>query len=324
MNKDSKIFVAGYKGIVGASLVNRLKKDGFNNIITDSFKQFSLLKQEDVHEFFVTEKPEYVFIAAAEDGGILTNITYPGILANMTYPADLIYANLQIQLNLIYFAWQVKVKKLLFLGSSCAYPKFCPQPMKEEYLLTGPLEPTTEAYATAKIAGIKMCQAYNYQYGTNFISAIPTTIYGPNDNFDLKTSHVIPALIRKFHEAKLSLEAGKREKVTIWGTGTPLREFLYVDDFADACLFLMNNYDRSEIINVGYGEDISIKDLALMIKEVVGFDGELIFDETKPDGMQKKLLDTSKMNALGWRLKIDLKEGLEKTYEWFKQKEGIK
>lgn len=311
MNKDAKIFVAGYEGMIGASLVSRLRIDGFNNIITKSSTQLNLTEQKDVREFFITEKPEYVFIATAEEGGILLNISYP---------ADLIYANLQMQLNLIHFACQAKVKKLIFTGSSCIYPKFCSQPMKEEYLLSGSLEPTNESYAIAKIAGIKMCQAYNSQYGTNFISVIPANVYGPNDNFDLKTSHVIPALIRKFHKAKLSPK-WKKEKVTIWGTGTPRRQFLYVDDFADACLFLMNNYDKSEPINVGYGEDISIKELAFMIKEVTEFEGELFFDETKPDGMPRKLLDVTKMNALGWRPKTNLKRGLEKTYEWFRQNE---
>jgi len=309
MNKNAKIFVAGHEGMIGTALIRHLKAAGFNNLITKSSSELSLTKQSDVHKFFLQEKPGYVFLTTIKEGGIL---------ANMAYPADLIYTNLQAQLNLIHFAWKTKVKKLLFLGSSCIYPKFCPQPMNEEALLTGLLEPTNEAYAVAKIAGIKMCQAYNQQYGTNFISVIPTNIYGPNDNFDLKTSHVIPALIRKFHEAK----SEKRKKVVIWGTGTPRREFLYVDDFADACLFLMNNYSRSEIINVGYGKDISIKELAFLIKEVTGFDGEVVFDETKPDGMQKKLLDVNKMNALGWKPKISLRDGLEKTYEWFKENEG--
>ena len=308
MNKDAKIFVAGHEGMIGAALIRCLKRAGFDNLITKSFSQLNLSNQNEVRKFFLREEPEYVFLATAEEGGIL---------ANTTYPADLIYTNLQIQANLIHFAWKTKVTKLLFLGSSCIYPKFCPQPMNEEALLTGSLEPTNEAYAIAKIAGIKMCQAYNKQHDTNFISVIPTNIYGPRDNFDLKTSHVIPALIRKFHKAK----AGKKGEVTIWGTGTPRREFLYVDDFADACLFLMNIYNQSGIINVGYGKDISIKELALMIKEVTEFDGELIFDETKPDGMPHKQLDASKMSALGWKPKIDLKKGLEKTYEWFKKRE---
>ena len=306
MHKDAKIFVAEHEGMIGSALVRCLKASGFDNIITKSSSQLNLTNQIEVQKFFIQEEPEYVFITTSEEGGIL---------ANTTYPADLIYTNLQIQANSIHFAWETKVKKLLILGSSCIYPKFCPQPMKEEALLTGSLEPTNEAYAIAKIAGIKMCQAYNHQYGTNFVSVIPTNIYGPRDNFDLKTSHVIPALIRKFHEAK----AGKKGEVTIWGTGTPRREFLYIDDFADACLFLMKIYNQSEIINVGYGKDVSIKELALMIKEVTKFDGNLIFDETKPDGMPNKLLDVSKMNALGWKPKINLRDGLEKAYEWFKQ-----
>ena len=311
MNKDAKIFVAGHEGMIGAALIRCLKRAGFDNLITKSFSQLNLSNQNEVRKFFLREEPEYVFLATAEEGGIL---------ANTTYPADLIYTNLQIQANLIHFAWKTKVTKLLFLGSSCIYPKFCPQPMNEEALLTGSLEPTNEAYAIAKIAGIKMCQAYNKQHDTNFISVIPTNIYGPRDNFDLKTSHVIPALIRKFHKAK----AGKKGEVTIWGTGTPRREFLYVDDFSDACLFLMNNYNQSGIINVGYGKDVSIKELALMIKEVTEFDGNIVFDDSKPDGMPNKLLDVSKMSALGWKPKINLRKGLEKTYEWFKQKEELK
>ncbi len=311
MNKDAKIFIAEHEGMIGAALIRYLKTAGFDNLITKSLSQLDLTNQNDVRKFFLREEPEYVFLATAEEGGIL---------ANIAYSADLIYTNLQIQANLIHFAWEAKVKKLLFLGSSCIYPKFCPQPMNEEALLTGSLEPTNEAYAIAKIAGIKMCQAHNKQHDTNFISVIPTNIYGPRDNFDLKTSHVIPALIRKFHEAK----AGKKGEVTIWGTGTPRREFLYVDDFVDACLFLMNNYNQPGIINVGYGKDISIKELALMIKEVTEFDGKLIFDETKPDGMPNKLLDVSKMSALGWRPKINLREGLGRTYEWFKKKLSLK
>ena len=306
MNKDARIFVAGDEGMIGAALVRCLKTAGFDNLITKTSSQLNLSNQNEVRKFLLREKPEYVFFATAEEGGIL---------ANIAYSADLIYTNLQIQANLIHFAWETKVKKLLFLGSSCIYPKFCPQPMNEEALLTDSLEPTNEAYAIAKIAGIKMCQAYNKQHDTNFISVIPTNIYGPYDNFDLKTSHVIPAIIRKFHEAK----AGKKGEVTIWGTGTPRREFLYVDDFADACLFLMINYNQSEILNVGYGKDVSIKELALMIKEVTEFDGELIFDETKPDGMPNKQLDASKMSALGWRPKINLMDGLGRTYEWFKK-----
>lgn len=311
MSKDAKIFIAGHEGMIGAALVRCLKTTGFNNLITKSFSQLKLTNQSEVHKFFLQEVPEYVFLAPIKEGGIL---------ANTNYPAELIYINLQIQSNLIHFSWETKVKKLLFLGSSCIYPKFCLQPMKEEALLTGLLEPTNEAYAIAKIAGIKMCQAYNKQYNTNFISVVPTNVYGPHDNFDLKTSHVIPGLIRKFYQAKVE----RKKEVLIWGSGAPRREFLYVDDFADACLFLMNNYNQSEIINVGYGKDISIIELALMIKEITDFDGELIFDATKPDGMPYKLLDTTKMNKLDWSAKTDLKKGLKKTYIWCKQIEEEK
>lgn len=306
MNKNAKIFITGYEGMIGAALVRSLKTAGFNNLITKSFSQFDLTNQSEVHKFFLQEEPEYVFLAPVKEGGIL---------ANTTYPAELIYINLQVQTNIIHFACEAKVKKLLFLGSSCIYPKFCLQPMKEEALLTGLLEPTNEAYAIAKIAGIKMCQAYNKQFNTNFISVAPTNIYGPYDNFDLKTSHVIPGLIRKFHQAKVE----KKKEVIIWGTGNPRREFLYVDDLANACLFLMDNYGQPEMINIGYGKDVSIRELALIIKDVTEFEGELIFDDTKPDGMPHKLLDISKMNKLGWSAKIDLKKGLKKTYAWFKE-----
>ncbi len=312
MSKDAKIFIAGYEGMIGTALVRCLKTTGFNNLITISSSLLDLTNQSEVHKFFLQEVPEYVFLAPIKEGGILTNTNYP---------AELIYINLQIQSNLIHFSWEAKVKKLLFLGSSCIYPKFCPQPMKEKALLTGPMEPTNEAYAIAKIAGIKMCQAYNKQYNTNFISVIPTNIYGPYDNFDLKTSHVIPGLIRKFHQAKTR----KDRQVIIWGTGNPRREFLFVDDFTNACIFLMNNnYNQSEMINVGYGKDVSIKELALKIKEITGFNGELIFDNTKPDGMPNKLLDISKINKLGWSAKTDLKKGLKKTYTWFKEIERLK
>jgi GDP-L-fucose synthase len=260
MNKDTKIFIAGHEGMIGAALVRCLKTTGFNNLVTRSSSQLVLTNQSEVRKFFLQEKPEYVFIAPVKEGGIL---------ANTTYPADLFYTNLQVQTNIVHFACESKVKKLLFLGSSCIYPKFCLQPMKEEALLTGLLEPTNEAYAIAKIAGIKMCQAYNKQYNTNFISVVPTNIYGPSDNFDLKTSHVIPGLIRKFYQVKVE----RKKEVLIWGSGASRREFLFVDDFADACLFLMNNYNQSEIINVGYGKDISIRELALMIKEITDFDG---------------------------------------------------
>jgi len=311
MNKDAKIFIAGHESMIGIALVKCLKTAGFNNIVTKSFSQLELTNQSEVRKFFLQEEPEYVFLAPVKEGGIL---------ANIIYPAELIYMNLQVQTNLIHIAWETKVKKLLFLGSSCIYPKFCPQPIKEDALLTGLLEPTNEAYAIAKIAGIKMCQAYNKQYNTNFISAVPTNVYGLYDSFDLKTSHVIPGLIHKFHQAKVR----KEKQVIIWGTGNSRREFLFVDDFADACLFLMNNYNQSEMINVGYGKDVSIKELALIIKGVTEFDGELIFDNTKPDGMPYKLLDTTKMNKLDWSAKTDLKEGLKKTYSWFKQIEEEK
>ncbi|MBA7570207.1 GDP-L-fucose synthase [subsurface metagenome] len=311
MNKDVKIFIAGHEGMIGVALVRCLKTAGFNNLITKSFSQLELTNQSEVRKFFLQEEPEYVFLAPVKEGGIL---------ANINYPAELIYINLQVQTNIIHFACETKVQKLLFLGSSCIYPKFCLQPMKEEALLTGLLEPTNEAYAIAKIAGIKLCQAYKKQYNTNFISVVPTNVYGPYDNFDLKTSHVIPGLIRKFHQSKIN----RKKEVIIWGSGAPRREFLFVDDFADACLFLMNKYDQSEIINVGYGKDISIRELALTIKEITGFEGELGFDDNKPDGIPNKLLDISKMNKLGWSTKTDLKEGLEKTYTWFKQIEEEK
>ncbi len=308
----SKIFVAGCDQMIGTAMLNCLKAAGYTNLTSKSRDQLNFTDQEDVRDFLRKEEPEYIFLLAANGG----------ILANVTYPADLIYMNLQTQLNVIHSALETKVKKLLFLGSSCVYPKYCSQPMKEEYLLTGPLEPTNEPYAIAKIAGMKMCQAYNRQYGTSFISAIPANVYGPNDNFDLQTSHVIPALIRKFHNAKAASQRGEKEEVTIWGTGTPRREFLYVDDLADACLFLLNNYDQPEPINIGSGEDVSISKLALTIKEVTEFDGGLVFDETKPDGMPNKLLDVTKITNLNWKPKTDLKEGLKKTWEWFRRREA--
>lgn len=306
ISREARIYVAGHRGLVGSAIVRRLEGAGFPNLILRTSQELDLRDQARVKEFFEREKPEYVFLAAARVGGIL---------ANMTYPAHFIYDNLMIQSNVIHQAFKTEVKKLLFLGSSCIYPKFAPQPIKEEYLLTGPLEPTNEPYAVAKIAGIKMCQAYNRQYGTNFICAMPTNLYGPNDNFDLETSHVIPALIRKFHEAKIS----GAKSVVVWGTGTPRREFLYVDDLADACLFLMENCDaqHAEIINVGTGEDITIKELAEMIKNIVGFNGEIIFDPSKPDGTPRKLLDISLIKKLGWRPKTTLEEGLLKTYRVF-------
>ncbi len=304
MEKTSKIYVAGHRGLVGSALVRRLKTEGYNNIITRTFNEMDLTDQNAVKEFFKTQKPEYVFLAAAKVGGIY---------ANNTHKAEFIYKNLQIQNNVIHYSYLNGVKKLLFLGSSCIYPKFAPQPMKEEHLLTGELEQTNEPYAIAKIAGIKMCQAYNDQYGTNYISVMPTNLYGINDNFDLNNSHVLPALIRKFHEAKQN----ENSSVTVWGTGLPKREFLFVDDLADACMFLMNNYDGSDIINIGTGEDISIGELAQIIKKETGFTGDIVYDTTKPGGTPRKLLDVSRLSSLGWKYRTSLKEGLRKTLEWY-------
>jgi len=304
MEKHAKIYVAGHRGLVGSAILRKLQEEGFTNIITRTSRELDLRNQSAVSDFFAQEKPEFVFLAAAKVGGIL---------ANNTYPAEFIYDNLAIELNVIHQSYINGVKKLLFLGSSCIYPKYAPQPMKEEHLLTGVLEPTNEPYAIAKIAGIKMCQAYNRQYGTNFISVMPTNLYGPNDNFDLKTSHVLPALIRKFHEAKIN----GQPYVEIWGTGSPRREFLHVDDLADACLYLMQNYNESEFVNIGVGEDISIKELSLLIKEIVGYEGELKFDTSKPDGTPRKLLDVSRLHSLGWKHKISLREGIKQTYKWY-------
>lgn len=304
MRKEAKIYVAGHRGLVGSAILRKLRAEGYSNIITRTHQELDLTNQQAVYQFFEAERPEYVFLAAAKVGGIL---------ANSTYPADFIRENLLIQTNVIDAAYRYGVKKLLFLGSSCIYPKFAPQPIKEEYLLTGALEPTNEPYAVAKIAGIKMCQAYNKQYGTNFICVMPTNLYGPGDNFDLETSHVLPALIRKFHEAKVT----GAPHVVVWGSGTPRREFLHVDDLADACLFLMNNYDSSEIINIGVGKDLTIAELAQLIKEIVGYKGEIVFDTTKPDGTPRKLLDVSKIFNLGWRPRILLEDGIRSTYEWF-------
>lgn len=301
MNKDSKIYVAGHRGMVGSAISRLLKKQGYCNIIERTSKEVDLRNQSQVLAFFEKEKPEYVFLAAAKVGGIL---------ANNTYRADFLYDNLMIASNVIHAAYQTGTKKLLNLGSSCIYPKFADQPLKEEYLLTGELEPTNEPYAIAKIAGIKLCETYRDQYDCNFISAMPTNLYGPNDNYNLETSHVVPALIRKFHQAK---EEGQ-DAVEIWGTGSPLREFLYVDDLADACLHLMLEYDDKQFVNVGYGSDITIKELALTIKKVVGFKGELKFDTTKPDGTPKKLMDSSKMRNLGWEPKINLEQGIALAY----------
>ncbi len=304
MNKKSKIYIAGHRGLVGSAIKRKLEKDGYNNLIFRTKKELDLLDSEKVKKFFQQEKPEYVFLAAAKVGGIL---------ANNECSADFIYENLVVQNNVIYNSYINKVKKLLFLGSSCIYPRDCPQPIKEEYLLTGPLEKTNDAYAIAKIAGIKMCQSYNKQHKTNFISVMPTNLYGSNDNFNLESSHVLPALIRKIHEAK----ASNAKNVTIWGTGLPRREFLFVDDLAEACVFLMNNYNESDIVNIGMGKDITILELSKLIKKVIDFKGEIINDATKPDGTLQKLLDVSKINKIGWHYKIDLEEGLKKTYKWF-------
>jgi GDP-L-fucose synthase len=311
MNKNSKIFIAGHRGLVGSAIVRKLQAEGHGNLVLRTRDQLDLRNSAAVKAFFETERPDYVFLAAAKVGGIW---------ANSRYPADFIYDNLVIQTNVIHSAHLAGVNKLLFLGSSCIYPRGAAQPIREEYLLSGPLEPTNEAYAVAKIAGIKMCQAYNSQYGANFISAMPTNIYGPNDNFDLENSHVLPALIRKFHEAKQS-EGGS---VTIWGTGAPRREFLHVDDLADAVVFLMNNYSGPELINVGSGQDLTIKELALLIKEAAGFDGDVVFDRSKPDGMPRKLLDVSRLSALGWQPKVALKDGILSTYRWYADRMSAK
>lgn len=292
--------------MVGSAIVRKLQQQGHKNILTRTSAELDLRNQQSVNEFFAREKPDYVFMAAAKVGGIL---------ANDTYRAEFIYDNIMIQSNVIHAAYVNKVKKLLFLGSSCIYPKMAPQPLKEEYLLTGQLEPTNEPYAIAKIAGIKMCDAYRSQYGCNFISVMPTNLYGPNDNYDLKNSHVLPALIRKFHAAKI----GAQSAVTIWGTGSPRREFLHADDLADACYFLMHHYNEPGFVNIGTGEDITIKDLALLIKEIVGYGGSLEFDTSKPDGTPRKLLDVSKLHALGWSASIGLREGIEKVYHEFTQ-----
>lgn len=306
MNKDSKIYLAGHTGLVGSAIYRKLKNEGYTNIVTRTHKELDLTNQQQTQEFFQKEKPEYVFLAAAKVGGIK---------ANDTYPADFAYINIMIESNVIKASYDYSVKKLLFLGSSCIYPKLCPQPIKEEYLLTGPLESTNEAYAIAKIAGLKMCQYFNKQYGTNFISVMPTNLYGPNDNFDLETSHALAAILRKFHEAKIN----NKPYVEVWGTGNPRREFLHVDDLADAVLHLMNNYDGDEPVNIGTGEDLTIKELTQLVKEVVGYEGEIRFDTTKPDGTPRKLLDVTRLHNTGWRHKIELKEGLELTYQWLKE-----
>lgn len=309
MNKGSKVYVSGHRGMVGSAIKRNLESRGYTNLICRTHAELDLTNQQAVNEFFETEKPEYVFLAAAKVGGIL---------ANSTYPAEFIYENLMIEANVVHAAYKYGVKKLLFLGSSCIYPKFAPQPLKEDYLLTGELEETNEAYAIAKIAGIRLCKHYNQQYGTNFISLMPTNLYGPNDNFDLETSHVMPALIRKFHDAKIK----NQPEVVLWGSGKPKREFLHVDDMADACVYLMKNYDYADIgefVNIGVGTDISIKELADMIKDIVGYDGEIVYDASKPDGTPRKLLNVSKLNEFGWEAKIDLRNGINDTSQWYEQ-----
>ncbi len=311
LDRTKKIYVAGHRGLVGSALVRKLKSEGFLNVVTRTHEELDLTRQSEVENFFAKEKPAYVILAAAKVGGIY---------ANDTYPADFIMQNLQIECNVIDAAYKNGVEKLLFLGSSCIYPRECPQPIKEEYLLSGYLEKTNEAYALAKIAGLKMCAFYNQQYGTDYISVMPCNLYGVNDNFSPENSHVIPALMRKFHEAK----ENKEPAVTVWGSGKPLREFLNVDDLADACLFLMDNYKGNEFFNVGYGKEITILELAEMMKRVTGFQGEIILDSSKPDGTPRKLTDISRLKEMGWKPKICLEEGLKQTYEWYKaNKAGI-
>lgn len=301
MNKNSKIYIAGHNGMVGSALVRKLAADGYTNLVLRTSSEFDLTNQKSVIDFFKAEKPEYVFLAAAKVGGIQANNTYKG---------QFLYENLMIQSNVIHQSYVHGVKKLLFLGSSCIYPKHASQPLKESYLLTGALEPTNEPYAIAKIAGIKLCESYQAQYGCNFISVMPTNLYGPNDNYDLENSHVLPALLRKFHEAKINGDSF----VEIWGTGTPKREFLHVDDLAEACVYLMMNYNEKEFVNIGTGYDISIRELALLIKKIVGFKGELKWNSAKPDGTPRKVLDVSKLSDLGWNYKISLKDGVRKVY----------
>ncbi len=309
MKKDSKIYVAGHTGLVGSAILRCLQIQGYPNLVLRTHREVDLEVQADVNAFFRKERPEYVFLAAAKVGGIY---------ANNTYPADFIYNNLIIEANVIHAAYHYGIQKLLFLGSSCIYPKWAPQPMKEEYLLTGELEPTNEPYAIAKIAGIKLCQSYNRQYGTNFISVMPTNLYGPNDNYDLMDSHVLPALVRRFHEAR----EGGQPFVELWGTGTPRREFMYSEDMADACVFLINHYDGGGIVNIGTGEDMTIRELAKAVEEVVGYQGEIRWDASKPDGTLQKLLDVSLLHRLGWRHKTSLKEGLGLTYQDFLRSHG--
>lgn len=304
MNKNSRIFIAGHRGMAGSAIKRKLESRGYTNLLYRTHGELDLTNQQAVNEFFKSQRPEYVFLAAAKVGGIM---------ANSTYPAEFIYENLMIEANVIHAAYINGVKKLLFLGSSCIYPRLAPQPLKEEYLLTGELEVTNEAYAVAKIAGIRMCKHYNQQYGTNFISVMPTNLYGPNDNYDLKTSHVMAALIRKFHEAKKNNE----HEVIVWGTGSPRREFLHVDDMADACIFLMEKYtysDIGEFVNIGIGKDLTIRELADLIKDIVSYDGKIVYDHSKPDGTPQKLLDVTKLHMLGWKASIQLKDGIEMVY----------
>lgn len=307
MNQNGKIYIAGHNGMVGSAIMRNLKTKGFNNFVFRTSKELDLTRQKEVEDFFAAEKPDYVFLAAAKVGGIHANNTYRG---------EFIYQNLMIQNNIIHSSYLNKVKKLLFLGSTCIYPKLAPQPLKEEYLLSGYLEPTNEPYAIAKIAGIKTCESYNRQYGVDFISVMPTNLYGPNDNYDLNNSHVLPALIRKFHEAKIN----NQPQVVIWGSGAPMREFLHVDDLANACVYLMDNYTGDSLVNIGTGSDVTIKELALLIKDIVGYEGELTFDATKPDGTLKKLTNVDKLHGLGWKHKIELREGVESVYKEFSEK----
>jgi GDP-L-fucose synthase len=304
LEKESKIYVAGHRGMVGSAIVRKLTSLGYTNLLTRTSSELDLRNQQNVADFFEVEKPEYVFLAAAKVGGIV---------ANNTYRADFLYENLAIQNNIIHGSYVNKVKKLMFLGSSCIYPKLAPQPLKESYLLSGYLEPTNEPYAIAKIAGIKMCEAYRAQYGCNFISVMPTNLYGTNDNYDLVNSHVLPAMIRKFHEAKEK----DASEMTLWGTGSPMREFLHADDLAEACLFLMENYNESELVNIGTGEDVTIKNLAALVKQVIGFQGEIVWDTAKPDGTPRKLMDVSKLHGLGWHHKIALEDGIKLAYQDF-------
>lgn len=307
MNKQDKIYIAGHRGMVGSAIFRKLTAEGFSNIVTRTSSELDLRNQQAVADFFAEEKPAYVFLAAAKVGGIMANNIYRG---------EFLYENLMIQNNVIHSAYVNGVAKLMFLGSSCIYPKLAPQPLKEEYLLTGELEPTNEPYAIAKIAGIKMCDAYRSQYGCNFVSVMPTNLYGPNDNYDLNNSHVLPALIRKFHEAKMN----GAEKVVMWGTGSPLREFLHADDLADACYYLMQHYNEPGLVNIGVGEDIAIKDLAVLISKIVGFEGNIEHDLSKPDGTPRKLMDVSKLHGLGWKAKTGLEEGIRKVYAEYKTK----